>query len=130
MNTDLFFWIRGEGGDLSPHFHATEFTCRCGDCYVQCVDLGLIESLELLRIQFSKPIFITSGFRCFYHNRASGGSTNSLHLSGLAADIKINGIDTETIYMKAKSLFKGLGLAKSFLHVDKRLGEPAFWTYK
>lgn len=47
----------------------------------------LCESLELVRLITGKPIHINSGYRSPAVNRAVGGSPNSAHKFGLAADI-------------------------------------------
>jgi len=59
-----------------------------------------IESLRLLcenilqpvRDHFGKPVKISSGFRCSALNQATGGSSNSDHCKGQAADIEIDGL--------------------------------------
>jgi uncharacterized protein YcbK (DUF882 family) len=47
----------------------------------------LLNLLEELRTEWSAPLIITSAFRCAPHNRAVGGTSRSLHLDGLAADV-------------------------------------------
>jgi hypothetical protein len=42
--------------------------------------------LERIRAVLNVPIIITSGYRCPQLNRAVGGSVNSAHMQGLAAD--------------------------------------------
>ena len=37
-----------------------------------------------------KPIYINSGYRCKELNKEVGGSENSYHMKGLAADFKTN----------------------------------------
>lgn len=51
----------------------------------------LAERLEQVRAIFHKPVIITSGYRCPQLNEAVGGSKNSAHMSGLAADFNIFG---------------------------------------
>jgi len=47
----------------------------------------LAETLEAVRTLLGdKPIAISSGYRCYELNVACGGSSNSAHLYGLAAD--------------------------------------------
>lgn len=43
--------------------------------------------LDPLREKYNKPIYINSGYRCEKLNKLVGGSKNSQHLYGLAADI-------------------------------------------
>jgi hypothetical protein len=46
----------------------------------------LAENLEKIRTLLGHPIRISSGFRCMELNRKIGGSVNSAHMDGLAAD--------------------------------------------
>lgn len=51
---------------------------------------ALVENvLDPLREQFGKPIYVNSGYRCKALNVAVGGSRNSQHLRGEAADISV-----------------------------------------
>lgn len=47
--------------------------------------------LEPLRLAAQRPLIITSGYRCAQLNAAVGGVANSLHLRGMAADIRVLG---------------------------------------
>ena len=77
-------------GDLSEHFNRSEFACQCG-CGFDTVDVGLIETLEEVRHYFMAPVTVTSGCRCVKHNADIGGSYDSQHAKGRAADIKVQG---------------------------------------
>lgn len=46
------------------------------------------ELLQPIRDAYGKPIIVTSGFRNKQLNTAIGGSSTSMHMKGLAADIK------------------------------------------
>lgn len=48
--------------------------------------MELAEKLQLLRDKVDRPLKITSGYRCITHNAAVGGSQNSKHRYGMAAD--------------------------------------------
>lgn len=52
----------------------------------------LAETLEQVRMIFDKPVHINSGYRCPALNKVVGGVKNSAHLTGFAADIRINGV--------------------------------------
>lgn len=45
--------------------------------------------LQPVRDAQGKPIFISSGYRCPELNKAVGGSPNSQHMAGEAADIRV-----------------------------------------
>ena len=47
-----------------------------------------MDCLEAIRLEWGKPIVITSGYRCPELNKAVNGSKMSHHLVGQAADIK------------------------------------------
>lgn len=53
----------------------------------------LAEGLERVRAVFNRPIFVTSGYRCEMINRGIGGSSNSDHMRGLAADFHVQGVE-------------------------------------
>jgi len=57
-------------------------------------NLGLLVQhvLDPLRRQVGRPIRVTSGYRCPTVNRAIGGSPQSRHTQGCAADIKAAGM--------------------------------------
>lgn len=47
--------------------------------------------LQPLRDKLGKPVIINSGYRCKALNYKVGGVANSQHLTGQAADIRVNG---------------------------------------
>jgi uncharacterized protein YcbK (DUF882 family) len=106
----------------SPHFSRSDFACKCG-CGFDTVDFELIRSLEYIREHFDKPVIISSGCRCPDWNARSGGSDNSLHLQGRAADIKIHGVSPADVQSLAENMeVGGLGRYVSFTHIDTRSG--------
>ena len=115
-------------GDLSAHFSKKEFACKCG-CGFDDVDVGLIDKLEKFReLCGGKPMHINSACRCGVHNKIVGGSPNSQHLLGRAADVrKIPGMSIDEMAKHAEEAgFDGIGKYRSFVHVDVR-GKPARW---
>ena len=90
--------------NLSPHFRLCEFTrSRTAEKYqlfnvpreeAEVANLRALATcvLEPVRKLFGKYIIITSGFRCSTLNRLVGGSVNSQHLLGEAADIIVRGV--------------------------------------
>lgn len=66
---------------------------------------------------------IHSGCRCAAHNRKSGGSNNSYHLNGMAADISVEGETPARIFKWLQRQYGDLlGLIeyRTFVHVDTR----------
>ena len=69
----------------------------------------LAEGLEVIREKAAggTPIRIHSGYRCFELNRLVGGSPNSNHLFGLAADFHSTKIPTTTLFDLIRRLGEG-----------------------
>ncbi len=95
------------------------------------MDEPFLQALDDLRELVGKPFVINSGYRCPAHNREVGGAPNSQHLHGRAADIACHDAGMRYALLVAAPLFgmTGIGVAKTFVHVDNRRGAPAAWTY-
>lgn len=111
------------------YFTKKEVGCRCG-----CGGLPTDEfmgELHKLRVAYGKPMRITSGYRCPAYNKAVGGSPKSQHVEGRAVDIQTTGADNYALVSLAQELgFKGIGVAKTFLHVDTRPTQTGvLWGY-
>jgi uncharacterized protein YcbK (DUF882 family) len=103
-------------------FTRAEFACKCG-CGFNTIDYTLLQVLKEVRDHFGLPLVITSGCRCFDHNRSVGGSDNSQHLLGRASDFKIVGISPEDILDYINSRWPnefGVGIYHSWIHIDSR----------
>lgn len=89
--------LDSEWGTKYPNFKKTEFKCPCGKCngYGEGIASTLVETLQELRNKYGK-LQITSGYRCPSHNKAVGGSTNSKHTKGQAADFYLDGFNTQS----------------------------------
>lgn len=92
-----------------------------------------IHELDKLRERCGWPFYVTSGFRDPSHsaerNKPNGGGS---HTMGIAADIKVtNGKQRNEIVKHAMAMgsFNGIGIARSFVHVDMREDTPVLWTY-
>ena len=112
---------------LSKHFTRHEFACRCG-CGFDTVDTELLSILEAIRAHFGKPVVITSGCRCPEHNEAVGGSANSQHKLGRAADIVVADTEPDDVAHFVERTFNrgGVGRYSTFTHIDSR-GVKARW---
>jgi len=116
-------------GDLSANFSRSEFQCKCG-CKKFNITPALIKGLQELRDYLGMPIIINSGTRCPKHNAAVGGTRNSYHLRGYAADIWVEGLSLKEL-VRAAEEFKvfrhgGIGIYDTFIHLDVR-GHRARW---
>ena len=96
------------------------------------MDQRLIDVLQLIRDILNKPIYINSGYRCDKHNKEVGGSSNSQHTKGKAADIRIKDMSVKQMYEMVKCFptITGIGIypEQNFIHVDVR-DKPSTWVY-
>ena len=115
---------------ISTHFTNKELDCSCG-CGTTVKDEFLVY-LELLRIKVNEPLYPTSGGRCFSHNKKVGGVVNSQHPKGLAVDLSCDNskLRFKIISTAIKLGFTGIGIAETFIHLDRRKENFAIWSYK
>lgn len=113
------------------HFGRHEFACECGKCGGYPVEPSreLVAVLERIRAQAGEAVYISSGVRCRAHNAAVGGSSDSRHMYGDAADIRCYGKTPRQLYDIADPMLQkgGLGLYSWGIHVDTR-GYKARWN--
>ena len=90
-----------------------------------------LEKLDDLRHVCGFPFIITSGYRDKTHSIEARKAKAGTHARGIASDIRINnGNEAYDIIKNAQSMgFNGIGVAKSFIHVDIRKGMPVIWCY-
>lgn len=105
---------------IRTHFTDKEMDCGCG-CEKTVVP-ELLMRLEALRVLLDRPLPVTSGARCESHNREVGGKQRSLHLKGLAVDIACTDSNLRVAIIRnaGKLGFNGIGIAKTFVHLDLR----------
>ena len=88
----------GDTEQVSPHFRALEFQCKCAGRHEFQLDEKLVELLEkLYTVLDCSSITVSSGFRCISHDKAVGGSGTGQHIHGKAADICCIGQDGQPI---------------------------------
>lgn len=87
--------------------------------------------LDDLRHACGFPFYVTSGYRDPTHSIEARKSKAGMHSKGIAADIKINnGAEGYTLVSEAMKMgFTGVGVAKTFIHVDTRNTLPVIWSY-
>lgn len=106
---------------------------RTGD--VHRIDHNLLDILCLLdgRVGGTEPFHLISGYRSRATNAALAAGSNgvarrSLHMQGMAADIKLPGCSLTTLHQAAVALDAGgVGLytRSDFIHVDT--GRVRYW---
>ena len=115
---------------LTNNFNSTEFDCNDGSAMPKEVLLNvqkLANQLQVLRDSLGVSITVNSGYRSTSHNKKIGGSINSQHLLGKAADITAQGYTPAQVHAKIEELINsghmlqgGLGSYSTFTHYDIR----------
>ncbi len=97
------------------------------------MDRDFLEMLDQARAMAGIPFIINSGYRTAKHNKAVGGTQNSSHLRGLAADIACR--NSSSRYRIVAGLiaagFSRIGIAETFIHVDSDAVKTPYvaWLY-
>lgn len=119
--------IRIDGHD--SNFKVLEFRCKDGADQI-LLDTQLVCVLQRIRDFYGDCVWINSAFRTQSHNERVGGSPNSQHLYGKAADIHVRSqtlADNTQLAMVAELAgASGIGLYGDFVHVDVRQGKSLF----
>ena len=96
--------------------------------------IELAKNLQVLRDEVKKPIKITSGYRPAQHNAKIGGAKSSRHITGQAADFKIEGYTPKQVAAVIEKLIAdgrmkqgGIGTYSTWTHYDVR-GTQARWN--
>lgn len=124
---------KGVAVQFSKNFKSTEFDCNGKSCCSKTlIDPKLVEFLQNIRDHFDKPLYISSSYRCVKHNRTIGSKDTSKHTQGMAADIKVDGVEPAEVAKYAESIgVLGIGLYDTdkdghFVHIDTR-AQKSFW---
>lgn len=113
------------------HFNISEFDCK--HCGSNKMKESFLYKIDAARHIAGIPFVITSGYRCAEHNKAVGGTNDSAHVYGYAADIYIP--DSyhryKAIYGLINAGFTRIGIGKDFIHADNDPNKPGFvvWVY-
>ena len=109
------------------------FACKCcGTLPTNGMDMNLINILNEAKIEAED---INSAYRCPEHNAEVGGSPNSQHIEGTAADVDATNFGVEELAQLFESLnADGVGRYpdENFVHCDTRsgrIGDNFRWTY-
>jgi uncharacterized protein YcbK (DUF882 family) len=134
-NLKVAYWAEGEyiTESLSEINHLLR-DYRTGE--IKPIDLGLLNLLHAmtLRLGTSKPIQLISGYRsaatnAMLHAHSGGVAQHSLHMEGMATDIRIPGHDLRELHTVAVAM-RGGGVGyypqSDFVHVD--VGRQRYWT--
>jgi len=111
------------------YFDLSEFDCH--HTGKNEMDKDFLLRLDALRDACGFPFKITSGYRDKTHPIERVKATPGMHSLGIAVDIFApDGITKRKIVQNAIELgFNGIGVGKSFIHVDTRKDYPVIWGY-
>lgn len=112
------------------YFKRSDFNCH--ETGENRMEDEFIHKLDDLRAACGWPFFVTSGYRDPSHSiEAKKPNGGGMHTKGVAADIRVtNGKQRHEIVKHAMDMgFSGIGIAKTFVHVDTREDTPVVWTY-
>ena len=111
------------------NFDISEFDCT--HTGLNKMDEDFLAKLDDLRTACGFMFIITSGYRDRSHPNERSKSVGGTHSQGLAADIAVTGgVQRLRIVQEALRLgFRGIGVAKGFVHVDTRQTVPVLWCY-
>ena len=113
----------------SKNFSAEELVCTC--CGESGVQQWALDKLQMVRNSTGRPLKITSAYRCKNHPVESRKKKAGTHNQGIAFDIYTsNGAERYQIITQGLLAgASGIGVAKSFIHLDWREDMPVVWTY-
>jgi hypothetical protein len=122
---------RGVWAARWPNFPPEEIACR-GTGLVPTMDnddfCAAMDRLQTLRKLLGAPVMMNSAYRSPSHNMAVGGAKNSLHMQGIAFDVRMDNHDPHDFIKDAQAAgFGGIGTypRQGFVHVDT--GSPRTW---
>lgn len=118
------------------YFTNSEFACKCGrdncDALTQ-PNQDLVAKLNGMRETLGRSIVINSGLRCKSYNAKVGGVSDSQHVLGEAADLKVPGSRDRFKLVEAayQAGFRRIGVGKTFVHVDvgEHADQEVLWLY-
>lgn len=118
---------------IDKYFDSAEVACKCG-CGIMPTE-DAIDALTALRKLYGKPITITSGARCKYHNNKVGGAENSRHYKNKDAfDVIIKGGMKDIPYFSYRAWQCGfraivpINAGAGNLHIDMQ-SDSNYWLY-
>lgn len=103
----------------------------CSHTGLEGIQPRFVRRLDQLRHVCGFPFVITSGFRHETHPIEAAKNEPGTHSEGIAADIRVRGgAQRRLLVWHALNLgFNGIGVARTFVHVDIRDDVPVLWVY-
>ena len=110
------------------HFDKSEFTQGRLNVFDK-MQPDFLDKLDKLRGLCGFALVINSSYRSPQYNASIGGSKGSKHMEGIAVDLACTDSSKRAkIVLNALHLGLTVGVAKTFIHVDNRVGQIMF-TY-
>lgn len=118
-----------------PDFQPSEFAS--GDDGSIVVETEFLDRLQELRTRYGRPMALSSGYRTPAHNmKESTTGPKGPHTTGRAVDVKVAGGKNRflLVALAIECGFTGIGVAKTFVHLDDitdnpAIPRPAVWSY-
>ncbi len=119
---------RWNANRISEHFMKRDFDSRkkdCGECSSSLrISLGLVGVIEAIRAKLNKRIEIVTGYYCPDCKRSKYGIRRDFHNNGVAADIRVEGMDIVDLFRHVEQYdeIKGIGINfdDQHVHIDTR----------
>lgn len=112
---------------ISDHFMKRDFDSRRKDCSCGSslrISLGLVGIIEALRAQLNQRIDIVTGYYCPDCRDRQYGIKRDFHHMGVAADIRVENMSCEDLFLIAETYpeLKGIGINfdDNHVHIDTR----------
>ncbi len=114
---------------MFKYFKLEDFNCQ--ETGENEISHEFIHRLDELREACGFPFIVVSGYRSKDHSVEARKNKPGTHTQGIAADIAVRGGSQRRLVVdKALELgFSGIGVAKTFVHVDIRETTPVMWCY-
>lgn len=115
---------------LTRNFQVKEFACHDGSDPI-FIHIPLVEFLQKMRDWCGGPVYVEkhSAYRTPSWNKKQKGSERSYHMYGLAVDVSARGKTPAQLATWAEAHMPGgggIGLYKTFVHIDFRTGRYRF----
>lgn len=117
----------------APYFTEEEF--RCSHSGEVKVTKRFMNALLKVRIEYDKPMVITSGYRSEDHPVEARKSSPGFHTTGIACDVKCWSNEAfHIVAIAIKHGFTGIGVSQNsksnarFVHLDMR-NSPVLYSY-
>jgi len=115
-----------------PYFKPHEFACK--ETGKHGIKAELLDHLLEVRLEWGKPMTITSGYRAPEHSREVKKARPGPHTTGLSCDVAIGpGAEVyDFVALAMKHGFTGIGISQKaglprFVHID--LLDKRMWGY-